>query len=64
MQLCVDGGTYPIYQSDEHGFLNLLGSWLPSPELVAMIGDSFTQWLTGATLSRRRLKFLSRRLDV
>jgi lysophospholipase L1-like esterase/uncharacterized membrane protein (Fun14 family) len=39
---CVEGGRYPIYQSDEHGFLNPPKSWVRSPDLVALIGDSFT----------------------
>ncbi|MEO8030673.1 MAG: hypothetical protein ABI765_07480 [Gemmatimonadota bacterium] len=42
VQLCVEGGQYPIYQSDEHGFLNPPGNWSPSPDQVILIGDSYT----------------------
>lgn len=41
VQLCIEGGRFPIYQSDEHGFLNPPGTWRSSPELVVLIGDSF-----------------------
>ncbi len=42
VQLCAEGGRYPIYQSDEYGFLNPPGTWTRSPNLVTLIGDSFT----------------------
>lgn len=39
---CNENGQYTIYDSDETGFHNPMGSWsLPSVEIVA-VGDSFT----------------------
>ena len=31
VQLCVEGGRYPTYLSDEHGFHNPPGSWVAVP---------------------------------
>lgn len=42
VQLCVEEGHYPIYRSDEHGFNNPQGLWDASPDVVVLIGDSFT----------------------
>jgi hypothetical protein len=42
VQLCAEGGQYPIFTTDEHGFLNPKGSWAASRDLVILIGDSFT----------------------
>jgi hypothetical protein len=39
---CNEGGQYPIYQSDEHGFNNPLGLWQAAPLQIAVLGDSYT----------------------
>ncbi|GKS58917.1 hypothetical protein YTPLAS18_24440 [Nitrospira sp.] len=38
---CNENGTYPIYQSDEHGFANPPGLWGQVPLQIAVVGDSF-----------------------
>jgi hypothetical protein len=42
LQLCAEGGRYPMYESDEYGFLNPPGSRIAASNLVVLIGDSFT----------------------
>ncbi len=37
---CNESGTYVVYESDEHGFNNPIGSWTRQPQIV-IIGDSF-----------------------
>jgi len=37
---CNESGDYAIYESDEHGFNNPVGSWSQKPKVV-LIGDSF-----------------------
>lgn len=40
--LCNEGGTWSVYQADEHGFNNPRGLWSGEVEL-ALVGDSYTQ---------------------
>ena len=40
---CNEGGTYAVYESDEHGFNNPKGIWTRDTIDVALVGDSFTQ---------------------
>lgn len=39
---CNEGGTYAVYQSDEHGFNNPEGLWEADEVQIAAIGDSYT----------------------
>lgn len=41
--LCNEGGYFPFYDSDEHGFNNPLGLYDGTPVDTVLIGDSFTQ---------------------
>lgn len=40
---CNESGAYSTYLSDEHGFTNPTGLYVPGTVDVALIGDSFTQ---------------------
>lgn len=42
VQLCNESGSYPLYHSDLHGFLNPAAAWAPAPGRLVVIGDSFT----------------------
>jgi hypothetical protein len=42
VQLCNEHGAYPLYHSDQHGFLNPPAAWAPAPGRLVVIGDSFT----------------------
>jgi len=41
--LCNENGYYVTYESDEHGFRNLMGMWESSRIDIAALGDSFAQ---------------------
>ncbi|MGH6932014.1 MAG: GDSL-type esterase/lipase family protein [Dongiaceae bacterium] len=38
---CNEGGFYPIYRTDPHGFANPPEAWRAAPLDIALIGDSF-----------------------
>lgn len=38
---CNEGGTFPIYATDSHGFANPDEAWSKTPLDIALIGDSF-----------------------
>ena len=40
--LCNETGRWAIYESDEHGFRNPVGSWHSTPIDLLLVGDSFT----------------------
>ena len=60
VQPCEERGYHPVYQSDEHGFLNPPGLWSAVPADLVLIGDSFVHGYcvepgqTIAALLRRR----------
>ncbi|MCS6926682.1 MAG: hypothetical protein NZ578_12350 [Candidatus Binatia bacterium] len=41
--LCNEAGTYVVYDSDERGFHNPVGSWTTGRVDIVALGDSFTQ---------------------
>jgi hypothetical protein len=41
VQLCNENGVYPLYRSDERGFLNPAGSWTSAAGRLVLVGDSF-----------------------
>ena len=65
--LCNEGGTYPIYDSDERGFNNPRGAWSEAKLDFLLVGDSYTQGICVASetnIAGRLREVRPRRLNL